>query len=72
MPQTEEPIHRGGHVEDCLHDLIYDWAYRRCPILLCDEETFESLVGLVHELLLELQRKERTELFARMTKVMPC
>ena len=56
----------------CLHDLLYDWCFYRCPCLLDDEEAFESLVRLVHNLLLELQRRERAAVFQRMTKVFPC
>jgi len=58
-------------MDDCLYDLLFEWAFRTCPMLLTDEDAFEMLHVLVHRIVMEAARQERERQFEWMTRVFP-
>jgi hypothetical protein len=56
-------------MDESLWDLLYEWAFTHCPALLDNPEGFRALHTLVHCLLCELARHEKSNTYRRMTNV---
>ena len=56
-------------MDPCTHDLLYEWAFCSCPMLLNEPDAFDALHRLVRALILEFVRNEREKLLSRVRNV---